>query len=300
MDGTVALSWLDEAAAFSSPGEGVTRLFLSHEHRMLANWLAEKAKRVKLDYKLDDSGNVVLRRPSRQPDAKTLIIGSHQDSVRNGGKYDGMLGIVLPILVLSETLDLPFHVEIIAFGDEEGARFSSTLVGSSAIAGNFDEKLLSRTDEENVTMREAMLDFGLEPQNIADIARSPGDVIGFFEVHIEQGPILEACNTPVGLVTAISSIERHSVVVGGEAGHAGTVPMRSRNDALVKAANIVQFINELCKRTEGLVGVVGKMTVYPNSVNVIPSRVELTIELRSPHDSIRTGAREKSYNTFQR
>jgi len=293
MNGELALRWLDEAAQFSLPGEGVTRLFLTDEHRKLIDWLADKAKQINLRHHLDDSGNVTLKRCSADPGAPTLLIGSHQDSVRNGGKYDGMLGIVLPMLVLADMEPLPYNVEIIAFGDEEGTRFSSTLVGSSAIAGNFDKSILLREDNDGVSMQDAMEHFGLHINKIPQIARNKTEIMGFLELHVEQGPILEDENVPVGLVTSVTGIERHQVKVLGKAGHAGTVPMHMRQDALVVAADIVRFVNKICLETTDLVGVVGKMAIYPNSVNVIPAAVDLTIELRSPHDGVLTFVRNE-------
>lgn len=293
MDGQTALKWLDEAAEFSEPGPGVTRMFLSDQHRALIDWLQQKAKSLDLDCTLDDSGNFVMRRPSTTPNARTLLIGSHQDSVRNGGKYDGMLGIIAPMLTLARMEPLPYHVEVIAFGDEEGVRFSSTLIGSSAIAGEFDQDILPRKDRNNIAVRDAMALFGLNPDNISSIARDPATIMGFLEMHIEQGPILEEHNAPVGLVTALTGIERHKVTIKGRAGHAGTVPMHLRDDALVKAATLVTQIHKICSETEGLVGVIGELEVKPNAVNVIPAQVDLTIELRAPDDQTRHTAREQ-------
>lgn len=282
MNGQALMDWLDEAAAFSEAGPGVTRQFLTAEHRLLLDWLGARADEQGLVHWLDDSGNYRMRKPAVEAHAPILLLGSHQDTVRQGGRYDGMLGVLLPLAVLGSLPELPFHVEVVAFGDEEGTRFASTLVGSSALAGRFDPALLERADDTGVTMARAMHDFGLQPEGIDSLALDPAELLGFMEVHIEQGPRLEAAGLPVGVVSAITGIERHQVNVDGRAGHAGTTPMSLRDDALVKAARIVSWVDEACRAQEDLVGVVGKLTVEPNAVNVIPARVQLTVELRAP------------------
>jgi len=290
VDAATLMRWLDEAARFSEGGPGVTRQFLTAEHRALLDWLAALAEQLELEHWLDHSGNFRMRRPATAAQAPTLLLGSHQDTVREGGRYDGMLGVLLPLAIINELPALPFHVEVVAFGDEEGTRFASTLVGSSALAGNFDRAMLGRTDEAGISMAEALRDFDLDPDRIGELALDPARLLGFVEVHIEQGPQLEARNLPVGTVSAITGIERHQVAVTGKAGHAGTTPMALRDDALVKAARIVGWVDEACREATELVGVVGKLVVEPNAVNVIPARVQLTVELRSPDEARRRGA----------
>ena len=299
MNGSMVMEWAEELGKMSESGPGVTRLFLSDEHRAVIQWLSNKAKEFNLDYFLDDSGNLVIKKNSRNPGAKTLIFGSHQDTVRHGGKYDGMLGIILPLAAIADLPDLSFNIEIIAFGDEEGTRFNSTLVGSSAVAGNFDESILDRIDDNGLSMRNAMQEFGIQPSNIPKIARNKSEIDGFIEVHIEQGPILEQKELPVGVVTAITGIERHVVTLTGQAGHAGTVPMELRDDALVKAIKIIEFVDVICKTTDKLVGVVGKLDVLPNAANVIPSEVKLTVELRSPSPEVRSHAQKALYSKIE-
>jgi len=284
------MRWLDEAAEFSEPGPGVTRQFLTNEHRALLDWLAERAGLLGLEYWLDHSGNFRMRKPAASEKAPVLLLGSHQDTVREGGRYDGMLGVLLPLAIMDRLPELPFHLDVVAFGDEEGTRFASTLVGSSALAGDFDRTMLERTDQDGITMAEAFREFGLDPARIGELALDPAQLLGFVEVHIEQGPQLEAHGLPVGTVSAITGIERHQVTVTGKAGHAGTTPMALRDDALVKAAQIVGWVDEACRESRELVGVVGKLTVEPNAVNVIPGRVQLTVELRSPQVSLRREA----------
>lgn len=296
MNGEQLMAWLARAATYSETTNGVTRCFLTPQHQQLLNWLRDLASKHGLEFQIDDSGNGRIRKTAKgakHSSTRTLLFGSHQDTVRAGGQYDGILGILLPLAVIIDLPPLPFDVEVLAFGDEEGTRFNSTLIGSSALAGTFDYSMLLRHDDCGITMEDAMRQFGLCPENIDTLKLDSNSLLGFIEVHIEQGPILEDKALPVGLVSAITGIERHLVMVSGKAGHAGTTPMTMRQDALVKAADIIKFVNQLCCETEQLVGVVGKLHVEPNSVNVIPARVELTVELRSPDSTVRHTARRQ-------
>ncbi|HET8905249.1 MAG TPA: M20 family metallo-hydrolase [Saccharospirillum sp.] len=290
------MAWSEQAAHHSEPGPGVTRLLGSPEHKALLADLEDWMKQAGLNTELDGAGNLVGR-SDHKPDRKTLIIGSHQDTVRQGGAYDGMLGILLPLAVLQDLHDqneaLPVNIELIAFSDEEGARFSSTLVGSSALAGTFNPDILKATDRDGTTLESALRGLGANPEQIPSLKRNPAQLAGFLEVHIEQGPILESLDLPVGVVSAITGIERHKVHITGKAGHAGTTPMHLRQDALLAATDVVRAVNDLCQNTEDLVGVVGELNVTPNAVNVIPSGVDLTIELRSPVTRIRETARQQ-------
>jgi allantoate deiminase len=289
--GSRIIEALEDAARFSTTERGVTRFFCTPEHRALVDWLRARMEEAGLSASLDDAGNLVGRLAGPTPDSPVLILGSHQDSVRQGGKFDGMLGIVVPIACMAEINAtgprLPFAIEVIAFGDEEGGRFQSTLVGSRAIAGRFEHAALTSLDSTGTSMAQAMRDFGLAPERIGTLARDPARVLGFVEVHIEQGPILEREGLPVGVVTAITGIERHKVRLIGRAGHAGTTPMVARRDALAAAAELVLFVERLCRETDRLVGVVGELSVEPGAVNVIPACCSLTVELRSPERTIR-------------
>lgn len=293
--GTAIMHLSEAAARHSEPGPGVTRVLGSAEHRALLVDLTQWMREAGLSTELDAAGNLVGRTATIE-NAPTLIIGSHQDTVRQGGKYDGMLGILLPLVVLKDLHEqgqpLAVNVELVAFSDEEGARFASTLVGSSALAGTFDPALLEATDPHGESLAQALRDLGANPDDIPALARDPAKVCGYLEVHIEQGPVLESLGLPVGVVTAITGIERHAVSLIGKAGHAGTTPMALRKDALVAACDVVQAVDQHCRQTDDLVGVVGELVVTPNAVNVIPSRVDLTIELRSPKTAVRLNARE--------
>lgn len=293
--------WLESIAQCSQTSdpdkEGVTRLCASQEHeeanQKLHDWMTISG----MEVRMDNAANLIGRYPSANPDAKTLIFGSHQDTVPNGGKYDGILGVILPIALVNyfhnNQLEFPFHIDVIAFSDEEGTRFQSTLLGSKAISGIFDPAMLTAEDANGVSMRDALVSFGCNPDLISEDAYEKENVLGFVELHIEQGPQLEQANLPVGVVTAMTGIERHTLSIIGKASHAGTVPMDLRQDALVGAAQVIHMFDQLCKREEDLVGVVGKIANYPNGVNVIPQQTDITIELRSPNDASRVKAREE-------
>ncbi len=280
-------------AACSRPGPGVTRLPFTSEHRTALDLLTAQMKAAGLDVHIDAAGTLVGRLEG-PPGAPTLLMGSHQDSVREGGAYDGIMGVVLPILALEtlrdEGIQLPFAVEILAFADEEGVRFPTALIGSRALAGTVDPAVLDMTAADGVTLRDAMTGFGLEPDAIPDLARDPAGVLGFLETHIEQGPVLEAADVPLGVVTAICGIERHPVVLTGETGHAGTLPMEMRRDALVGAAALITEVDRLARATPGLIGTVGTIDVAPGAVNAVPRQVRTMIELRAPDDAVREAA----------
>jgi allantoate deiminase len=295
MLGQLVYDRLEEAAQFSQSGPGVTRLFLSPEHKQVATVIRDWMTQAGLHTEIDAAGNIIGRDAKAQQGAPTLIMGSHQDTVVSGGKYDGMLGVALPIAVVGDlynrNIDLPFGIEIVAFGDEEGTRFQSTLVGSRALAGTFDPKALEATDDHGISVRAALRDFGCDPDAIATLKRTRQNTLGFLEIHIEQGPVLESRDLPVGIVTALTGIERHRVLIKGKASHAGTTPMDKRQDALLAAADIIHKVNQVCRETDGMVGVVGKIEVSPNAVNVIPDTVDLTIELRAPERTVRLNGR---------
>ncbi|EPC01516.1 hypothetical protein L861_16730 [Litchfieldella anticariensis FP35 = DSM 16096] len=302
--GRQLMARLDEAALHSRPGPGVTRLFCSDEHRGVLELIADWMRQAGLTPELDASGNLVGRNARAMAGEKTLIMGSHQDTVVEGGKYDGMLGIALPLQALQaleiDGTELPYGVEVVAFGDEEGTRFQSTLIGSRALAGSFDRASLDACDADGVTLGDALEAFGGSPADIPQLARKPESVIGFVEVHIEQGPVLEQRDQAVGVVTALTGIERHRLNVIGKAGHAGTTPMKGRRDALVGAAEMVVEADKILNATENFVGVVGKLEVRPNAVNVIPAEVTFTLELRSPSAEVREKGRKEILETCQR
>ena len=233
---------MESLAEFSESPSQLTRQYLSEEHHQangrVAAWMREAGMKVRVDA----VGNIIGRLEADDPDAPCLMLGSHLDTVRNAGRYDGTLGVVLPICcidALRERGQKPScHIEIIGFGDEEGVRFGQTLIGSRAVTGELHTSVLSATDETQTTMADALRAFGLDPETIHEAARDPGEVTAYLEVHIEQGPVLEAESLPVGVVTAIAGATRFEVRIDGETGHAGTVPMGLRHDAVCAAAEV--------------------------------------------------------------
>lgn len=289
--GAEAARWIERLARVSEPGPGVTRLPFTEEHRSVLPLLTELMESAGLGVRMDAAATLIGRRggPAGAP---TLLMGSHQDSVRQGGAYDGAMGVVLPVLALRALGDapLPFAVEVLAFADEEGARFPTALMGPRALAGTFDPAVLDLADPGGVTLRAAMEGFGLDPDAVAGLRRDPAGVMGWIECHIEQGPVLEAEGEALGVVTAICGIERHSVIWDGEAAHAGTVPMALRRDALAAAADLVLAVEARARETEGLLATVGALKVLPGVVNAVPGRVEMTVEIRAPDDAVREAA----------
>ncbi|MEZ5934163.1 MAG: allantoate amidohydrolase [Alphaproteobacteria bacterium] len=289
----VIMQRLETLAALSLPGPGVTRLPFTDEHRQandrLAGWMEEAG----LEVALDAAGTLVGRRPGPEG-ARTLLVGSHQDSIRHGGRFDGAMGVVLPLTVLAhmQDVELPFAVELLAFADEEGVRFPTALMGPRALAGTFDSEALTLADADGVTLGDALAGFGGDPAGLASLARRSEKILGYLEVHIEQGPVLEAGGLPVGVVSGICGIERWTVELTGKAAHAGTTPMDLRKDALTAAAEIALGVEACARVTEGLVGVVGRLDVSPNVVNAVPGKVVFNIELRAADDGIRKVAAE--------
>ncbi len=276
-------------AALSEQPDGLTRTYLTPQHQqaneLVAGWMQEAG----LHARIDAAGNVVGRREGRAPGLPCLMLGSHLDSVRNAGVYDGMLGVVTAIECVAALGDtpLPFAIEIVGFGDEEGVRFQATMLGSRAVAGTFDPALLDLTDRDGVPMREAMARFGLDPTRIGEAARRREDVLAYVEYHIEQGPVLEDEGLPVGVVTAINGQARFRLTFEGMAGHAGTVPMGLRRDALAAAAECVLVAERLAGERPQAVATVGQASVSPGATNVIPGAVMLSLDVRAPDDGVR-------------
>src|SRR5579859_2361973 len=220
------------------------------------------------------------------------MLGSHYDTVRDAGKWDGPLGVITAIACVADLnrrgRRLPYAIEITGFADEEGVRFASTLLGSRAVAGTFDASVLDGRDRDGISMREALTNFGLDPDQIGRAARTRRELLAYLELHIEQGPVLEAQNLPVGVVTAIAGATRMAAKLTGMAGHAGTVPMALRRDALAGAAECIVQIEEFCRADhDGLVGTVGHIHAQPGATNVIPGQVSFTIDIRAPKDAHR-------------
>ena len=285
---------IDALAAISETPDHLTRIFLSSEHRasadLILSWMREAGMRAHLD----EIGNVCGRYEAEAPDLPCLMLGSHYDTVRDAGKWDGPLGLITAICCVGDIhrrgQRLPFAIEVTGFADEEGVRFASTLLGSRALAGTFDASALDGKDKAGIAMRQALLQFGLDPDRIGAAARARRELHGYIELHIEQGPVLEAENLPVGVVTAISGATRLSVALSGMAGHAGTVPMALRRDALAGAAECIVAIEAYCGSGQALVGTVGTINATPGATNVIPGNASFTVDVRSASDEQRKSA----------
>ncbi len=273
---------------------GLTRVFLSPQqaqsNALVLGWMREAG----MDAHLDAMGNCVGRYESATPGLPCLMLGSHLDTVRDAGRYDGMLGVLSAIECVgalhATKTRLPHAIEIVGFGDEEGVRFGSTLLGSRAVAGTFDRAVLDKTDAGGMTMRDALRAFGLDPAAIDAMARRPEQVLAYAELHIEQGPVLEAEGLAVGVVTAINGGNRFTIALTGMAGHAGTVPMGLRRDALAAAAECILAVENIAGSMPDVVGTVGRIDAQPGAMNVIPGKVVFSLDVRAPTDAQRQSA----------
>ncbi len=290
--GKKLMARLDAFAAFTDEPGRLTRLFLSEAHKAAARafigWCAEAG----LQAKIDAAGNVVARYEGQQAGAPALMVGSHIDTVRDAGRYDGNYGALAALAVVEQLAArgerLEHAVEIVAFGDEEGVRFRKTLTGSRALAGSYEEDALDQKDSGGVRMRDALRAFGGDPERAGSIRAN--FVAAFVEAHIEQGPLLEAEGLPIGVVTAINGATRLEVGVDGVAGHAGATPMALRRDALAAAAEMTLSVEARARGEADLVATVGRLEVWPGATNVIPGHVQFSVDLRAPDDARRAAA----------
>ena len=293
--GDEIVSRINRLGDISETPEHLARIFLTPEHRAAADLILSWMRDAGMAAHLDAIGNVCGRYEGERPGLPCLMLGSHYDTVRDAGKWDGPLGVITAISCVADLHTrgkrLPFAIEVVGFADEEGVRFASTLLGSRAVAGTFVESVLGAKDRAGLSMREAMIAFGLDPDHIGAAARAPGELLAYVELHIEQGPVLEAKHLPVGVGTAIAGATRLAASMTGMAGHAGTVPMALRHDALTGAAECIVAIEELCRTDpDGLVGTVGYINAMPGATNVIPGKVSFTMDIRAPTDTHRRKA----------
>jgi allantoate deiminase len=285
----------DELAGLSEEDGRLTRRFgtpaLRRAGATVSGWMQAAGMAVRRDA----IGNVFGRLGGEE--GKTLLIGSHLDTVPDAGRYDGVLGVLIGIAVLQRLRDagvsLPYAVEVVAFADEEGVRYGTSYLGSSVATGHFDTADLERRDADGIALVDAVRAFGGDPDGLVRAARDPSDLIGYYEVHIEQGPRLEADGVALGIVTAIAGQTGGRIVFTGEAGHAGTVPMGLRRDALAAAAEFVLAAEAVTRDEDGLVATVGQLKVEPGARNVIPGRVALSLDVRHAADPVRESAVER-------
>jgi N-carbamoyl-L-amino-acid hydrolase len=292
--GARILSMAEYLARFSEHEHDLTCSYLTPTHRATAALIRDWMLSAGLEVEVDAVGNVIGRRHAASESAGTLVTGSHYDTVVDAGRFDGRLGILLPIAVAAllhrDGAVLPYTLTIIAFAEEEGVRFKSTFLGSRAVAGRFDPAVLDSVDANGITVREAIQAAGLNPQAIPSAAFDPAKLLGFVEVHIEQGPVLLNDELPLGVVTSIAGSVRCLVSITGLAGHAGTVPMNLRQDAAAAAAELVLAVERHCSGTPGLVGTVGQLQVPGGAMNVIPGRCELSVDIRADKNQLRDAA----------
>lgn len=279
----------DELAAISETPDALTRVYLSPQHleanQRAARWMTQAGMTVWQD----SVGNICGRYEGEQEGAPAFLLGSHLDTVRNAGRYDGMLGVLAAIEVVhglhQQGRRLKQAIEIVGFCDEEGTRFGITLLGSRGITGTWPESWLAQTDADGVSVAQAMVLAGLDPARIHLAARRPEEIAAYLELHIEQGPCLEQEGLALGVVEAINGARRLNCRFTGEAGHAGTVPMSHRKDALAAAAEWMVRVETLTREQGGnRVATVGTLRCAPGAVNVIPGDVTLTLDIRGPHD----------------
>jgi allantoate deiminase len=279
----------------------LTRTFCSpamqRANNLVGSWMREAGMIVRKDA----IANLIGRYSSKSPKSKVqnlkskiLLLGSHLDTVRDAGKFDGALGVITAIACVQRLQEsqirLPFEIQIIAFADEEGVRYHQPYLGSKALAGTFDAHDLKRQDSEGISMERAIRNFGGKPEALATARLDPNQLLGYAEVHIEQGPVLEENKLALGVVTAIAGQTRAQVTFTGRAGHAGTTPMRLRRDALSGAAEFILAVETVGRSHRNLVATVGELITRPGASNVIPSQVRLSLDLRHPEDALRRSA----------
>jgi len=296
--GERALALAEALARHSDPGYAeqgqLTVTYLTDAHRVCARQLDAWMREAGFDeVSIDAVGNVVGVYHGAEPAAPRLLTGSHYDTVRNAGRYDGRLGIFVPLLVVQELAAsarrLPFGIELVGFAEEEGQRYKTGFLASGALTGEFDAAWLDQPDADGVTMADAMRAAGLpaDLRAIAALKRDPARYRAFVEVHIEQGPVLDALGLPLGIVTSVNGGVRYQCDVTGVASHAGTTPMDRRRDAAAAAAELVLYVERRAAATPDTVGTVGMLQVPSGSINVVPGRCRLSLDLRATNDAAR-------------
>jgi allantoate deiminase len=286
------------ARVTATPGAGIERVYLSPEHARVNRLVAEWMREIGMTTRQDAAGNQVGRMPPSggDPEAPSLLLGSHLDTVLDAGRYDGIVGVLMALEVArllrlpgdgAPRTALPFAVEVIAFSDEEGTRFGTALLGSAAVAGTWRDEWWGLTDANGVTLREASLDFGLDPGRIGEAAYRPDRLVGYLEAHIEQGPELDRRGESLAVVTSIASARRFQITVEGEARHAGGTRYEDRHDALLGASEAALAVERICRAEHHIIGTVGRLETYPGAVNIVPGEARLSLDLRGEFDGPR-------------
>ena len=306
--------WAEQLGSHSDPGYAergeLTVTYLTDAHRacarQLAQWMRDDCGFDEVT--IDAVGNVVGlyhgTDHGSDPQAKRLLTGSHYDTVRNGGKYDGRLGIFVPMACVRELhrrgRRLPYGFEVVGFAEEEGQRYKAVFLGSGALTGHFDSAWLDQKDADGVTMREAMTHAGLCIDDIPKLQRDPARYLGFVETHIEQGPVLNEVDLPLGIVTSINGSVRYVGEITGMASHAGTTPMDRRRDAATAAAELALYVEKRGASVENLVATVGMLEVPNGSINVVPGRCKFSLDIRATTNEVRDACAADIRNELQR
>ena len=307
-EGDLIWDWQEALAQYTETqdlnSKNLTVTYLSPAHKDCAEFIAERMRECGFDEVSQDAvGNVVGRYHAQDTKARYLMTGSHFDTVRNAGKYDGRLGIFCPMAcvktLFSKGVRLPFGLEVVAFAEEEGQRYAATFLASSALTGQFNPEWLAQEDKDGISMKEAMAAYGLNPDEIALIKRDTSQYLGFIEVHIEQGPVLYNQKRPLGLVTSINGSRRFIAHVQGVASHAGTTPMKLRHDAVGAIAELALFMEERALKDADSVATMGMLEVPNGSINVIAARAHFSMDIRAPNDAQRDAVVEDILNKIK-
>ncbi|MEX0153706.1 allantoate amidohydrolase [Microbacterium sp. LMI1-1-1.1] len=288
----------EELARVTSTPGSITRVYLSPEHARVNRLAAEWMRELGMTTRQDAAGNQVGRlAPVGIPDAPALLLGSHLDTVPDAGRFDGIIGVLMALEVVRlvrrrdddgvASSPFPFALEVIAFSDEEGTRFGKALLGSSAVAGQWEASWWDLADEDGVTLREAFREFGLDPGRVGEAARRPDELVAYLEAHIEQGPELHRSGQALAAVSSIASARRFQLIVEGEARHAGGTPYDMRRDALLGASEAALAVERICRGEHHIVGTVGQLEAFPGAVNVVPGEAHFSLDLRGEFDDTR-------------